>query len=151
MVPHPVRNIYYRGRFLDQVFRSDIPEVIQPASALCKIDYFVFGAEPLLQTARPDQTLVLTHPMQNRSTSDDVWFRIATHKDYIKNGRVLHGAFGGNAIAAPSAQKRRGWDRELSGRLRSLAGSVSDIAILTPSSSAPIKLFVAVARKSSMA
>ena len=62
------------------------------------------------------------------ASGDDVWFRIATHKDYIKNGRVLHGAFGGRAIAAPSAEKRRGWDRELSGRLRSLSGSVSDIA-----------------------
>jgi hypothetical protein len=62
------------------------------------------------------------------ASGDDVWFRIATHKDYIKNGRVLHGAFGGRAIAAPSAEKRRRWDRELSGRLRSRSGSVSDIA-----------------------
>lgn len=62
------------------------------------------------------------------ASGGDVWFRIATHKDYIKNGRVQHGAFGGNAIAAPGGQKRRPWDRELSGRLRSLAGTVSDIA-----------------------
>jgi hypothetical protein len=57
----------------------------------------------------------------------DIWFRIATHKDYIKNGRVLHGAFGGNAIAIPNAQRQRAWDRELSGRLRSFAGSVPEI------------------------
>jgi hypothetical protein len=58
----------------------------------------------------------------------DVWFRIATHKDHIKNGRVQHGAFGGNAIAAPNPHKHRTWDRELSGRLRSVAGSVPEIA-----------------------
>jgi hypothetical protein len=61
------------------------------------------------------------------ASGGDVWLRIATHKDYIKNGRVQHGAFGGNAIAAPSAQNQRAWNRELSGRLRSVAGSVSDI------------------------
>ena len=61
------------------------------------------------------------------ASDGDVWFRIATHKDYIKNGRVQHGAFGGNSIAAPSSEKRRAWDRELSGQLRSHAGSVSNI------------------------
>jgi hypothetical protein len=58
----------------------------------------------------------------------DVWLRIATHKDYIKDGRVLHGAFGGRAIGPPDAEKQRPWDRELSGRLRSLAGSAAQIA-----------------------
>src|SRR5262245_44457780 len=55
----------------------------------------------------------------------DIWFRIVTHPDHIKNGRAHHGAFSGNAISAP--RKQRPWDRELSGRLRSLAGSHDDV------------------------
>jgi hypothetical protein len=55
----------------------------------------------------------------------DIWFRIATHKDHIKSGKILHGAFLGNAISAP--KKQRPWERELSGRLRSLAGSREDV------------------------
>jgi hypothetical protein len=53
----------------------------------------------------------------------DTWFRIASHKDHIKNGRAQHGAFKGPAISAPDPAKKRPWDRELSGRLRSMAGS----------------------------
>ena len=57
----------------------------------------------------------------------DIWFRIVTHKDHIRCGRVHHSAWGGRAIAEPKPEKGRPWDRELSGRLRSLAGSVDDI------------------------
>lgn len=57
----------------------------------------------------------------------DVWFRIATHKDHIRDGKVHHGAFGGNAISVPKREKNRPWDRELSGRLMSQAGSLDAI------------------------
>ncbi|SRR6266700_104801 len=58
----------------------------------------------------------------------DVWFRVATQDGHIRRGRVHHGAFGGkNVISMPPREKNRPWDRELSGRLRSLAGSVEDI------------------------
>jgi len=69
-------------------------------------------------------------PLSDGEPADDgdVWFRIATHKDYIKDGRVLHGAFGGRAIGPPDPERQRPWDRELSGRLRSLAGSEAQIA-----------------------
>src|SRR4051794_28920385 len=56
---------------------------------------------------------------------DDVWFRIATRPEQMKFGRPLHGAFTGNAIGKP--KKARPWERELSGRLRSLAGSRADV------------------------
>src|SRR5262245_8198052 len=57
----------------------------------------------------------------------DVWFRYATHEDHIKRGRVSHAAFKGSAISRPAVQKKRSWDRELSGRLRSLAGTLQQI------------------------
>jgi hypothetical protein len=57
----------------------------------------------------------------------DVWFRIATQRDHIKQGRVHHAAFGGQAISSPAPEKGRPWARELSGRLRSRAGSLQDI------------------------
>jgi hypothetical protein len=57
----------------------------------------------------------------------DIWFRIATQQGYLVHGRVHHSAFGGNAIARPKEGKNRPWDRELSGRLRSLAGTLEDI------------------------
>jgi hypothetical protein len=57
----------------------------------------------------------------------DTWFRIASHKDHIKNGRAQHGAFKGTAISAPDPAKNRPWDRDLSGRLRSIAGTREDV------------------------
>jgi hypothetical protein len=57
----------------------------------------------------------------------DIWFRIVTHKDHIKQGRVHHSAWGGNAISKPSPEKARPWTREASGRLRSRAGSLKTI------------------------
>src|SRR5262249_22274667 len=48
-------------------------------------------------------------------------------KDHIVRGRVHHSAFGGNTIAPPKKGKNRPWDRKLSGRLRSLAGSLGEI------------------------
>jgi hypothetical protein len=57
----------------------------------------------------------------------DIWFRVVTNQEHIKRGRVHHSAFGGNAITA--SDKKRPWARELSGRLRSLAGDVEQEAI----------------------
>jgi hypothetical protein len=57
----------------------------------------------------------------------DIWFRIATQQSHLVRGRVHHSAFGGNAIARPTAGKNRPWDRELSGRLRTLAGTLEEI------------------------
>ncbi|WP_157096455.1 hypothetical protein [Methylosinus sp. R-45379] len=57
----------------------------------------------------------------------DVWFRIITQDNHIRKGRIHHSAFGGKAISAPDPTKRRPWERELSGRLRSRAGSVLQI------------------------
>lgn len=57
----------------------------------------------------------------------DIWFRIVTDKNHIKRGRVHHSAFGVNAIAKPNPDNDRPWDREVSGRLRSLSGSVDNI------------------------
>jgi len=57
----------------------------------------------------------------------DVWFRIATQPSHLVRGRVHHSAFGGNAIAPPRADKNRTWTRELSGRLRSMAGTLDEI------------------------
>jgi hypothetical protein len=59
--------------------------------------------------------------------NNDIWFRVVTQKDHIKNGRVHHGAFTGRAIASPNPCKNRSWQRELSGRLRSRAGTVNEI------------------------
>jgi hypothetical protein len=55
----------------------------------------------------------------------DIWFRIATQQGHLVRGRVHHSALGGSAIAPP--KKSRPWDRELSGRLRTLAGTVDEI------------------------
>jgi hypothetical protein len=57
----------------------------------------------------------------------DIWFRIVTQENHLVRGRVHHSAFGGNAIASPKPGKNRPWDRELSGRLRSLAGTLQEI------------------------
>jgi hypothetical protein len=69
-------------------------------------------------------------PLSDGDPADDgdIWFRIATQPGHIVKGRVHHSAFGGNAIATPSPAKNRPWARELSGRLRSLAGSLENIA-----------------------
>ncbi len=58
----------------------------------------------------------------------DVWFRVATNESHIRKGCVHHSAFGGNAIAPPAKEKNRPCTRELSGRLRSLAGNVEEEA-----------------------
>src|SRR6266404_9998248 len=55
----------------------------------------------------------------------DIWFRIVTQEKHIARGRVHHSALGGNAIARP--KKSRPWDRELSGRLRTFAGTLEQI------------------------
>jgi hypothetical protein len=57
----------------------------------------------------------------------DIWFRIATQQGHIVKGRVHHSAFGGTAIAPPNPAKNRPWARELSGRLRSHAGTLEEI------------------------
>jgi hypothetical protein len=63
----------------------------------------------------------------DRAADGDVWVRIITHQDHIRRGRIHHSAFGGNAISAPKQPRNRPWSRELSGRLRSEAGSIQDI------------------------
>jgi hypothetical protein len=55
----------------------------------------------------------------------DLWFRIATQQGHLVRGRVHHSALGGSAIAPP--KKNGPWDRELSGRLRTLAGTLEEI------------------------
>jgi hypothetical protein len=60
------------------------------------------------------------------ASDGDIWFRIVTQEKHLVRGRVHHSAFGGNAIAPPK-DRNRGWDRELSGSLRSLAGTIDDI------------------------
>jgi hypothetical protein len=62
----------------------------------------------------------------DRADDGDIWFRIATQPAHLVRGRVHHSAFGGTAIAPP--KKNRPWDRELSGRLRTLAGTLEEIA-----------------------
>jgi hypothetical protein len=57
----------------------------------------------------------------------DVWFRIVTQENHIRRGRVHHGALKGNAIAPPEPGKNRPWQREMSGRLRSRAGTIDQI------------------------
>jgi hypothetical protein len=57
----------------------------------------------------------------------DIWFRIVTQQGHLVRGRVHHSALGGNAIARPKEGKNRPWDRELSGRLRTLAGTLDKI------------------------
>jgi hypothetical protein len=57
----------------------------------------------------------------------DFWLRIATQNGHIVRGRVHHSAFGGKAISPPAPAKGRPWTRELSGRLRSHAGSLENI------------------------
>jgi hypothetical protein len=59
----------------------------------------------------------------------DIWFRVVTNEKHITRGRIHHSAFKGNAIASPGQTKNRPWARELSGRLRSLAGDVEQEAI----------------------
>jgi hypothetical protein len=57
----------------------------------------------------------------------DILLRIATQNGHIVRGRVHHSAFGGKAISPPAPAKGRPWTRELSGRLRSHAGSLENI------------------------
>ncbi|WP_431014531.1 hypothetical protein [Bradyrhizobium pachyrhizi] len=57
----------------------------------------------------------------------DLWYRILTSDKHITKGRIQHGAFQGKFLSAPGAAKKRPWNAEASGRLRSLAGSVKDV------------------------
>lgn len=55
--------------------------------------------------------------------SSDVWLRVLTNPDYItKEGKVHNRAFGGKAIAPPTAKKP--YSLEFSGRLLSLVKDV---------------------------
>jgi hypothetical protein len=54
----------------------------------------------------------------------DIWFRVLTDKNYIKQGAIHPSAFTGRQIARPDDSKGRSWDHELSGRLRSLSTDV---------------------------
>jgi hypothetical protein len=57
----------------------------------------------------------------------DVWFRVATQEGHLVRGRVHHSALKGRALAAPDPALNRPWGLELSGRLRSIAGSIAQI------------------------
>lgn len=61
------------------------------------------------------------------ASDGDIWFRVATLKQHIVSGRVHHSAFSGSAIKSPAPEKGRRWDKEVSGRLRSLAGSIEQV------------------------
>jgi hypothetical protein len=65
----------------------------------------------------------------DRPADGDVWFRIITSSDHISKGRVHHAAFRKkNFFRPPKPGTNRQWDYETSGRLRSLAGSLDEIA-----------------------
>jgi hypothetical protein len=65
----------------------------------------------------------------DRPAEGDVWFRIITSTDHITKGRVHHSAFRKkNFFRPPLPEHSRPWTAESSGRLRSLAGSIEDIA-----------------------
>ncbi len=55
----------------------------------------------------------------------DVWYRILTHKDNAKNGKVHHSAFTGKNVFTLRETAPMGTD--LSGRLLSYSGSCKDI------------------------
>ena len=57
----------------------------------------------------------------------DIWFRVATQDAHLVRGRVHHSAFKGRALAPPDPALNRPWALELSGRLRSIAGTVAQI------------------------
>jgi hypothetical protein len=59
--------------------------------------------------------------------SGDIWFRVATQENHLVRGRVHHSAFKGKALAPPDQALNRPWALELSGRLRSIAGSVNQV------------------------
>jgi hypothetical protein len=56
----------------------------------------------------------------------DIWFRILTSDKHITKGRVQHAAFKG-AIKPPRPEKNRSWSSEMSGRLRSIAGTITEV------------------------
>src|SRR4051794_14475061 len=54
----------------------------------------------------------------------DIWFRVLTDERYIRKGTVHPHAFKGKGvIGRPDPEKKRPWDHELSGRLRSLSAT----------------------------
>src|SRR6266446_3063581 len=68
-------------------------------------------------------------PLSDGDPADDgdIWFRVATQENHLVRGRVHHSAFKGRAQEAPDPSLRRPWALELSGRLRSIAGTVAQI------------------------
>ena len=59
--------------------------------------------------------------------SNDIWFRPLTFHRHLKgDGTLHHSALKGNAIAAPKNADSP-WQRELSGRLASQAGTAEDV------------------------
>lgn len=55
----------------------------------------------------------------------DVWFRLITSKSHISRGKIKHGAFKGKFLGR--ANSDRPYTTEISGRLRSEAGSIDEI------------------------
>jgi hypothetical protein len=58
----------------------------------------------------------------------DLWYRILTSDKHITKGRIQHGAFQGRFLGPPDVAKNRSWNAEASGRLRSLAGTIDNVA-----------------------
>lgn len=61
-----------------------------------------------------------------QASDGDFWFRILTSESLITKGKLHHAAFKGQ-IKPTKAEKNRSWSSEMSGRLRSIAGSVEEI------------------------
>jgi hypothetical protein len=61
-----------------------------------------------------------------RARDGDVWFRILNSDSQITRGKLNHGAFKGQ-IRKTKAEASRAWQSEMSGRLRSIAGTVDEI------------------------
>src|SRR3989442_897669 len=60
------------------------------------------------------------------ASDGDVWFRILNSDSQITRGKLNHGALKGQ-IRKTKAEANRAWQNEMSGRLRSIAGTVDEI------------------------
>ena len=61
-----------------------------------------------------------------RASDGDVWFRILNSDSQITRGKLNHGALKAQ-IRKTKADAKRAWQNEMSGRLRSIAGTVEEI------------------------
>jgi hypothetical protein len=63
---------------------------------------------------------------EERAADDDYWFRVITSDKHVTKGKVNHGAFT-KEFRKPKQGKGRPWLSEMSGRLRSQAGTSAQI------------------------